>query len=172
LSYYDDVGDFHRKFDLATYRVAKPDMPDHGVLRFRSRFLVEEMAELLDALGMPGPAASLRSIEVSIKTVDDTVLFVTQKDLNKAADALADIVYVALGTAHMMGLPFDAVWGEVQRANMAKERASGDDDSRSLRKSALDVVKPAGWVAPNHKAAIDLARAMWEGANRKKDAAE
>ena len=38
-------------------------------------------------------------------------------------DALIDLTYVAMGTAYMMGLPWQDLWDEVQRANMSKVRA-------------------------------------------------
>lgn len=127
MSYYDDVGKFHKKFGLPSVT--------HGPVRaiigeieaetflYRLQFLHEELYELLVAY--------------------------RAKDLAGQADALADLVYVALGTAHYLGLPFDAVWDEVQRANMTKVRASGDGDTRSKRGSGLDVVKPGGWTPPN-----------------------
>lgn len=168
MSYYDDVGDFHRKFTLPNFPSDKPEVPSFDVLRFRSRFLLEELAEFFESCGIIGPGATLRSIGKSIETLDDSIIFPGNQDLHKAADALADLVYVALGTAHFMGLPFDAVWAEVQRANMQKERAVGDHDPRSTRRSRLDVVKPEGWTPPNHNDAISLARAVWEGAQKAK----
>jgi predicted HAD superfamily Cof-like phosphohydrolase len=69
------------------------------------------------------------------------------------ADALVDIVYVAMGTAYMMGLPWQQLWDEVQRSNMDKVRAS--DASQSKRKNSLDVVKPQGWVGPDLKRIIE-----------------
>lgn len=135
MSYFDDVGAFHVRFGLpraGDHRA--PELPTYDVARYRLRFLDEELAELETAL-MVG-------------------------DLALAADALADLVYVALGTAHLLGLPFDAIWAEVQRANLAKERATGPDDARSKRGHALDVVKPAGWRPPDHRPA--LRRAGWK----------
>lgn len=162
-SYYDDVGDFHRKFDLTNYPSDPPGLASLEVLRFRSRFLIEELAEFFDACGMIGPAGTARSMGKSIGTLGDDVIFPGAQSLEKAADALADLVYVALGTAHFMGLPFDAIWAEVQRANMQKERATGGDDPRSKRGSRLDVVKPEGWAPPNHADAIRLARSQHAG---------
>uniref|UniRef100_A0AAU8GH05 Nucleotide pyrophosphohydrolase n=2 Tax=unclassified Rosemountvirus TaxID=2738372 RepID=A0AAU8GH05_9CAUD len=47
--------------------------------------------------------------------------------------------------------PFDEAWDEVQKANMAKERAK-PDASDSKHKSGQDIVKPEGWTAPDiHK---------------------
>ena len=44
--------------------------------------------------------------------------------------------------------PIDEAWDMVQKANMAKERAK-PDASNSKHKSGQDIVKPAGWVAPD-----------------------
>ena len=52
----------------------------------------------------------------------------------------------------MMGLPWPQLWDEVQRANMAKERAKHAGESK--RGSALDVVKPEGWVPPDVAGAL------------------
>jgi len=42
------------------------------------------------------------------------------QDIVKVADAIADIVYVLVGTAVVHGIPFDAVFAEVHRSNMTK----------------------------------------------------
>ncbi len=60
-------------------------------------------------------------------------------DVARQADALADLVYVALGTAWMMGLPWEPIWDAVHAANMAKVPAP----DRAKR-----VAKPAGWRDP------------------------
>lgn len=45
---------------------------------------------------------------------------VETNDLVEIADALADIIYVAVGTAIAHRIPFTKVWNEVQRSNMTK----------------------------------------------------
>jgi NTP pyrophosphatase (non-canonical NTP hydrolase) len=67
-------------------------------------------------------------------------------DLAQIADALVDLVVVAMGTAHMHGLPWEELFNEVQRANMSKRRATHAGESK--RGTALDLVKPTGWIAP------------------------
>ncbi len=126
LTNFDDVEAFHKKFGVPL--AGTPSFLDDDANRFRQKFMQEELDEYNEAY-MAG-------------------------DMLKAADALVDLVYVALGTASMMGLPWQQLWDEVQRANMSKVRATGADDSRSVRKSALDVVKPEGWKAPDHRAAL------------------
>lgn len=59
-------------------------------------------------------------------------------------DALIDLVYVALGTADMMGLPWEEGWARVHAANMAKK--PGVKEGRS---GGPDAVKPADWRAPD-----------------------
>lgn len=124
-SNFNDVGDFHEKFglDSVTHQgVAPRDLP-YEVYLFRASFMREELSEFQDAVALGNQA--------------------------KAFDALIDLVYVAMGTAHLMGLPWQMGWSLVQRANLAKARATGADDPRSVRGHALDVVKPEGWQAPD-----------------------
>lgn len=115
---FKDVRDFHQKFGLLCH-----DTPWHlsrRKLSERIEFLSEELNEFIEAC----------------KT----------QDLAEQADALVDLVYVALGTAVMLGLPWDELWADVQRANMAKVRGVGK------RGHAVDCVKPLGWRPPmtNH----------------------
>lgn len=129
------VGDFHRKFGLPltpNHRVGVleerfPTLIDAGSFLFRYRFLMEELHELFEAYWAG--------------------------DLPKVADALVDLTYVAAGTAHMMGIPFNECFEEVQRANMAKERAVCS--TQSSRGSTLDVVKPSGWTPPDVKGVLE-----------------
>jgi hypothetical protein len=58
-------------------------------------------------------------------------------DLQGIAQELADVVYVAYGTALTYGIPLDAVLAEVHRANMSKLDADGKpllrDDGKVLK---------------------------------------
>lgn len=120
---FNDVAEFHRKFDLPTFwDDVEPHLLDDELTAFRTKFMEEELEEFKTA--------------------------VAQGNLADAADALVDLVYVAMGTAHMMHLPWHELWAEVQRANMAKARAA-QDGSDSKRGSAFDVVKPEGWRPPD-----------------------
>lgn len=64
------------------------------------------------------------------------------EDLVGVADALADLIYVAIGTAHMMGIDMDKVFRVVHAANMRKQRGI------TKRSMVYDAIKPAGWVGP------------------------
>jgi predicted HAD superfamily Cof-like phosphohydrolase len=122
MSDYSDVGEFHMKFGLPRHGDGvKPGMPDADAMRFRVSRLVEEIDELRVA--------------------------VAADDFPAAADALVDLVYIALGTAHFCRLPWPELFAEVQRANMSKRRAASPNESR--HGTSLDVVKPEGWRPPN-----------------------
>lgn len=60
-------------------------------------------------------------------------------------DHLVDSVYVLLGCAANLGLPFDVGFAIVHGANMQKLMGHGDPIFREDGK----VMKPAGWKAPN-----------------------
>jgi predicted HAD superfamily Cof-like phosphohydrolase len=69
----------------------------------------------------------------------------SNKDMVGVADALADLVYVAIGTAHMMGIDFEQVFKAVHAANMQKLRGI------TKRGMVYDAIKPEGWVGPESK---------------------
>lgn len=152
-SNFRDVGDFHAKFSLPTSGDTAPQGLPADVLAFRVGFMIEELAEFCEDTGLGSVSEELKKIIAGLRSGRHKPS-AGGTDLVHALDALVDLNYVSLGTAHMMGLPFDAAWDEVQRANMAKERASGAGDTRSTRGHSLDVVKPEGWAPPNHEPAI------------------
>lgn len=168
MTYYGDVGAFHEKFALPKEGDRQPEGLSVDLLRFRGAFLIEELIEFFQAYSgthevLIALGSARQKLELAAGRTVNGKDAAPECDLEKAADALADLVYVALGTAHMMGLPFDAIWAEVQRANMTKERAESARDERSKRQHVFDVVKPAGWTPPDHgpalrKAADDAAR--------------
>ena len=95
--------------------------------RLRRKLHAEEGAELLDAID--------------------------GGDVVAVARELADVVYVAYGTAHVLGIPLDAVIHEVHVANMRKLSPLGtvtDEDGK--------VLKPDGWTPPNIAAVLSDAR--------------
>jgi len=131
---FDAVGKFHEQFGLPTqYEVREPHLVPKEVWEFRLKFLQEELDELREGY--------------------------EQEDLVKIADALVDLVYVALGTAHFHHLPWDELFSEVQRANLKKMRVKAVDDSK--RQSEYDVVKPKGWTPP--RIGHVLAQNGWPG---------
>ena len=70
-------------------------------------------------------------------------------NIEQCRQALLVMAYNCLRIAATMGVYYNAweeFWNDVQRANMAKERATSVEQSK--RKSTLDVIKPLLWEKP------------------------
>lgn len=111
---FSDVVNMHRFFGIPIN--STPTHIPTAQLVERSNFIQEELNEFCEAM--------------------------STQDMPEMADALVDIVVVAMGTAAMMGLPWDKLWDDVLRANMAKQRGVGK------RGHAIDLIKPIDWVPP------------------------
>lgn len=81
-----------------------------------------------------------------------------RKDLGASADALIDLIYVALGRLYEMGMPFGKVFDDVHEANMMKKRGKKERDVEHDD----DAVKPEGWTAPDHSWLANLSPAFIE----------
>ena len=122
MSFYTDVRDFHQAFGQ---RIGdKPEFPDDEERTLRVKLLREEFIEYLDGESF--------------------------NDLVEVADALADIIYIACGTAVSYGIPLDDVFAEVHRSNMAKLV-----DGKVIRREDGKVQKPEGWTSPDVKDVLE-----------------
>ncbi len=135
LSY--DVRDFHNKFGLLHFLT--PQKLTKRKLIERVECLREELGEFIEACGLE-----------DLHLENGTQLQESDREQNLAgqADALVDLVYFALGTVNMLGLPWQPLWDDVQRANMAKVRGV------TQRGHKVDVKKPPGWVGPQTDAIL------------------
>jgi predicted HAD superfamily Cof-like phosphohydrolase len=117
-----DIEEFHKKFAQA-YNGPPRTLPA-DLFSFRDKFLGEEHEEYGEGH--------------------------REGDKAKQLDALVDLVYVALGTSYLHGFDFREAWRRVHRANMSKVLANPEGDTRSHRDVKFDIVKPEGWLPPNH----------------------
>jgi predicted HAD superfamily Cof-like phosphohydrolase len=119
------VDAFHRAFGLPRRREPSLEGIDRGLVELRTRLLDEETAEFADAAA--------------------------RRDLVGMADALADVVYVAYGSALTFGLDLDAVLREVHASNMSKLDAQGRpvkrDDGKVLKSPRYYPPDVAGVIA-------------------------
>jgi predicted HAD superfamily Cof-like phosphohydrolase len=117
-NFYTNVRDFHKAFGQ---RVGEtPELPEKDERELRKKLLAEEYTEY--------------------------VVAEYNNDLVEIADALADIIYIACGTAVSYGIPLDTIFAEVHRSNMSKLV-----DGKVIRRSDGKVQKPEGWTPPNIK---------------------
>lgn len=124
-----DVLEFRRKLRLPVGAV--PQLLPAKQTSFYARFMMEELSEFLSAH--------------------------EREDLVDAADALGDLIYIALGAGLHMGLPMDGILEEIHKANMAKQ------PGMTKRGIEQDAVKPAEWVGPEAGIKELIARA-WDEA--------
>lgn len=134
MTYFKDVTAFHEKFGI-DYKGKPRELPDE-LLDFRHKRMIEEVTE----------------IEEAMQKLDRGMTFMNKQriteGLEQKLDGLVDLVYIALGTAHLHGFDFDAAWQRVHAANMAKASAR-DFMHLSRYKNPNDVIKPPGWIAPD-----------------------
>lgn len=141
-----DVEAFHKRFNRG-YE-GPPRMLPADLASFRYKGMREELedeyikrADKLDVL-----VEDMGEFGAAPADVDRATRL-----LNDMLDSLVDLTYFTIGTARLHGFNFREAWRRVHEANMRKKAA--ERRSESTRGSALDIVKPEGWVAPSH---VDL----------------
>ncbi|MEU9479642.1 MazG nucleotide pyrophosphohydrolase domain-containing protein [Streptomyces sp. NPDC048191] len=127
------VREFHRAFGLDARRT--PTEVDPELAAHRGELLAEEAAEVAE-VAVGGP-------------------------LDKLAHELADVVYVAYGTALVHGIDLDEVIAEIHRANMSKL----GPDGQVARRADGKVLKGEQYRAPDVSSV--LRRQGWIPAERR-----
>lgn len=125
LCNFEQIVEFHEQFDVVTRE--KPGLPDNAMVDFRIKFLKEELSEFIDA--------------------------VEKNDLPEMIDALVDLTVIAMGTADIFGFDWQPHWEEVIKTLMTKKKANHAGESK--RGFAADIVKPVGWVGPDHQSILE-----------------
>ncbi|MFE6287319.1 MazG nucleotide pyrophosphohydrolase domain-containing protein [Streptomyces sp. NPDC057877] len=118
----DLVREFHLAFGLDAR--SRPTEVPADLAAHRGELLAEEAAEVAE-VSVTGP-------------------------LDRLAHELADVVYVAYGTALVHGVDLDQVIAEVHRSNMSKRGPDGQVDRRPDGK----VLKGAHYTAPDVSAVL------------------
>ena len=146
-------------------RIAGGPGMQHDVLRFM------ELAEQRPRARELAPL-STEDINLALKLMDEEtremfegfekcVKAATLENLTEFADGAIDTIYVILWTMAKFNLPTAALWAEVQRSNMAKDRGDGKMNRNEFGK----VQKPPGWTPPTLFAIIadHYDQAKWQG---------
>jgi len=117
----EDVVDFHKKFNI--HYDGPPRLLPPNEKYFRHQRNEEESKELYHA---------------------------TTRE--EAIDAIVDQIYILLGTAHLHGFTpamLQEAWARVHKANMTKMLSTPEFPGK-YGQVGIDIVKPKGWVAPDH----------------------
>jgi predicted HAD superfamily Cof-like phosphohydrolase len=118
------VREFHETFGIGAADAPRSLSQDRAAAR--QRLLDEEVGELAEA--------------------------VASERLDRIAHELADVVYVAYGTAVSYGIDLDAVIAEVHRANMTKL----DVDGRPIRRADGKILKGPNYRPPDVEGVLAL----------------
>lgn len=119
------VAEFHAAFDLP--RKTTPSVEtSESLKRLRVALLEEECGEFASAA--------------------------EAYDLVAIADALADIVYVAYGTAITYGIDLDLVLAEVHRSNMSKL----DESGQPIKRADGKIIKSERYTPPDVKEILNI----------------
>ena len=106
---------------------------------FHIKFFAEEVSLT------PRMLPEMREAEILDHVYEEVEEIFQAKTLEDKLDGIIDAVYVLMGMAAKMGLPFEAGFARVHEANMKKIRG------QTGRGFLMDVRKPDGWVAPDLK---------------------
>jgi predicted HAD superfamily Cof-like phosphohydrolase len=97
-----------------------------------SKLICEEYNELIDAIDSH---SKFRTAEFSVESPYRAEI----------SDALCDLIVVAAGALHSLGVDVNGSWNEVIRSNLAKiDQATG----KVIKRSDGKVLKPSGWQPP------------------------
>ena len=121
----NDIANMHQKFGVREWFEANKDNKElmDKYIRFRLSMCKEELDETLDAI--------------------------EAKDAEEIVDGLIDMCVFAIGTLDVFGVNANDAWDRVFEANMVK--SVGVKEGRPNPFGLPDLIKPEGWVAPNHE---------------------
>ena len=121
IDWLADVHEFQQKFGFTV--AEKPTIQKEKCRDFRLRLIEEEHIELKGGLLLD--------------------------DLTEIADALADLIYVLLGTSVSYGIDLRPIWDEVHRSNMEKTEGNVTGDGTKP-------LKPVKWRKPAVESLLNM----------------
>lgn len=118
MTMFEDVLAFHEKYGAAIGEY--PHIPGDAELALRERLIDEEYLETKEAFA--------------------------NRDLEKIADGITDLIYVLLGTGATFGIDMDHIFRIVHESNMSKD---GGSDAGGK------IIKGPGFIPPDIKGALE-----------------
>ena len=122
MSLPSDIRSMHDRFGVTDWIDDSTPGQRKELMKLRMRMLAEEFNETLQAY--------------------------LQGDSEEVIDGLIDLCVISIGTLDIAGVDVNAAWNEIYVANMAKER--GVKPGRPNPLGLPDLIKPDGWVGPDH----------------------
>ena len=107
-------------------------------------FMESGQQDFPDLQGMTSKQAKLYMDLITEEYNETWRAFNVDKDVVEVADGLADMVWVIMGMASTLDIPFDKVWNEVQASNMSKFV-----NGKVVKNSDGKIMKPEGYFRPN-----------------------
>jgi predicted HAD superfamily Cof-like phosphohydrolase len=143
-----DVSAFHNATDCPV--LEQVILPPLDRIELRLSLITEEVRdELLQHLiDLKFARAIVDRHRDENKTLPPEMVELIRKDAALLLDAMADSIYVIVGTALEFGLPLDKCWDIVQRANMGKVDST---TGKVRRREDGKILKPDGWVPPDEQ---------------------
>lgn len=120
---FEKLWEFHTVYNCARSNTIK--FPDQATRDMRINILKEEWEEYLQAE--------------------------KESDIVEIADALADIIYIAIGTAVSYGIPMDKIFNEVHASNMSKL----DENGNPIYREDGKILKGPNYFKPDIKGIIE-----------------
>ena len=114
---FESVGEFMQAFGQEVKD--KAEFPDNDTIALRLELILEEVAELREAIG--------------------------EANIVEVADALTDILYVVYGAGHSFGIDLDKCFDEVHSSNMSKL----GEDGKPIYREDGKVLKGPKYFAPD-----------------------
>tara|TARA_B110000908_G_C10267965_1_gene466686 strand:+ start:485 stop:859 length:375 start_codon:yes stop_codon:yes gene_type:complete len=107
------------------------------------QFMLQGEQDYPDFMGLESKQANLY-MDLITEEYHETLDAFTNQDLVEVADGLADMVWVIMGMASTLDIPFDKVWNEVKASNMSKFV-----DGKVIKDKEGKIMKPEGYFRPN-----------------------
>jgi predicted HAD superfamily Cof-like phosphohydrolase len=157
-------------FDIENYRSVtdarnspvseRPDLSQRGHVQLRLVVGPQDLVEEFHlAFGLPVGSKPSAEVPESLaelrkllldEEVGELAYAIDEGDLAAIARELADVIYVAYGTAVTYGIDLDAVVVEIHRSNMSKL----DDNGNPIVREDGKVLKGPNYKSPNIAAAL------------------
>ena len=138
----NDIAMMHHKFGVREWFEANKGNKElmKKYLTFRLNMCLEELLETAEAA----------DLELTFNE-DGNFAFVGNAetvDAEEVVDGLIDLCVFAIGTLDVFGVDANEAWDRVYEANIVKD--VGVKPGRPNPFGLPDLIKPEGWVAPNH----------------------